>query len=251
MTPAPTPVTDEPITETIITQAGLDLVTLANRQRSARGLVALQADPDLMRIARDRARVMAANDLMSHTEPDGRKVWDRIDAAGLTWFSAGEILAWNRYPTSELSTAAAIFAWMGSPTHHAIMVSTGYNYVGFGMAVSESGRRYYAGVYVKEPDETGALSQLGKVSRQSVTASRVRVTLHWSGADTRLQVLTAGLRDFQLHWRQGNGPWHSWATTTSIRRSVTWAKGSTHEVRVRARDRVGNWGGWRTVRIKI
>ena len=242
--------TDEPVTDAILTQAGTDLVTLTNRQRTTRGLVALQADPDLMRIARDRARVMAANDLMSHTEPDGRKVWDRIDAAGLTWYSAGEILAWNRYPTSALSTAAAVVAWMGSPTHHAIMVSTGYNYVGFGAAVSAGGRRYYAGVYVKEPDETGAWSRLGTVSRQAVTASRVRVTVRWSGADTRLQVLTAGLRDFQVHWRQGSGSWHSWSTTTSIRHSVTWTKGSTHEVRVRARDRVGNWGAWRTVRIK-
>ena len=33
-----------------------------------------------MAIARDRAQVMAANDVMSHTEPNGTKVFDRMTA---------------------------------------------------------------------------------------------------------------------------------------------------------------------------
>ena len=108
-----------------------------------------------MAIAKDRADVMAANDRMSHTEPNGQKVFDRLTDAGLTWYGAGEIIAWNNYPT-EYSTAEAIRAWMASPGHRAIIISTGYNYVGFGAAVSASGKRYYAGVFVKEPDETAA-----------------------------------------------------------------------------------------------
>ena len=35
-----------------------------------------------MRIARDRAEVMAANDVMSHTEPNGQKVFDRSAPLG-------------------------------------------------------------------------------------------------------------------------------------------------------------------------
>ena len=76
---------------------------------------------------------------MSHTEPNGQKVFDRIRAAGLTWYGAGEIIAWNNYPT-EYSPAEAIRAWMASPGHKAIMVSTGYNYVGYGAAESASGK---------------------------------------------------------------------------------------------------------------
>ena len=142
-------------------------MTLTNRQRAKLGLVALRIDPDLMRIARDRAEVMAANDVMSHTEPNGQKVFDRLTAAGITWYAAGEILAWNNYPTEPLSVAESIYAWMASPTHHDIMVSTGYDYVGFGAAVSATGLRYYAGVFVKEPDETGAVSRFGRVSYAS------------------------------------------------------------------------------------
>ena len=159
--------TPEPVTEAVLTQSGLDLVTLTNRQREALGLVHLRIDPDLMAIARDRADVMAANDVMSHTEPNGQKVFDRLGAAGLTWYGAGEIIAWNNYPTEPLSVAESIRAWMASPGHHDIMVSTGYNYIGFGAAVSATGLRYYAGVFVKEPDQTGAWAHFGTVSKHS------------------------------------------------------------------------------------
>lgn len=241
----------EPVTGAVLTQSGLDLVLLMNRQRAARDLVALRIDPDLMAIARDRAQVMAANDVMSHTEPNGQKVFDRLNQAGLTWYGAGEIIAWNNYPTEPLSVAESIRAWMASPGHRAIMVSTGYNYVGFGAAVSATGLRYYAGVFVKEPDETGAWARFGTVTRRSVDARHVRVTIRWSGGDTRLQVLTSGLRYFQVQRRQVGGAWWSWGTTTATSRSITWTRDHDHEIRVRARDNAGNWGSWRIIRVNL
>jgi uncharacterized protein YkwD len=248
---AATDIGPEPVTEQVLTQSGLDLVLLTNSQRAALNLIALRLDPDLMAIARDRADVMAANDVMSHTEPDGQKVFDRINDAGLTWYGAGEIIAWNNYPTEPLSVAESIRSWMASPDHRAIMVSTGYNYVGFGAAVSATGKRYYAGVFVKEPDETAPYARLGTVTKRSIDASHVRVTIRWSGADTRLQVLTSGLRYFQVQRRMLGGVWASWPTTTTTSRSVTWTRGHAHEVRVRARDNAAIWGPWRTIRINV
>jgi uncharacterized protein YkwD len=96
--------TSDPVTAATLAQAELDLVTLTNSKRSAAGLIAVRKDPDLMAIARTRAEVMAANDVMSHTEPNGQNVFDRIRDAGLTWYGAGEIIAWNNYPT-EYSAA--------------------------------------------------------------------------------------------------------------------------------------------------
>ena len=240
----------EPVTEAVLAQAGRDLVKLTNQQRAARGLIALRMDPDLMAIARDRAEVMAANDQMSHTEPNGQKVFDRLTDAGLTWYGAGEIIAWNHYPT-EYSTAEAIRAWMASPGHRAIIVSTGYNYVGYGAAVSATGKRYYAGVFVKQPDETVPWARPGTVSKRWVDARHIRVTVRWSGGDTRLQVLTSGLRYFQVHWRAVGGEWHSWGVTTATRKSVTFTRGVDYQVRVRSRDRAGNWGTWRYVSINL
>src|SRR4051794_1734274 len=172
------------------------------------------------------------------------------DLAHITWFAGGEILAWNHYPT-EYTTAEAIRAWMASPDHHAIMVSTGYNYVGFGAAVSASGIRYYAGVFIREPDETGAVARFGTISKRSVDHSHTRVTIRWSGADRRLQVLTSGLRYYQVQRRRVGGAWHSWPITTATRRSVTWSKAYDRQVRVRARDHAGNWGAWKVIRINL
>ena len=241
---------NEPVTDEVLAQAGRDLVTLANRQRTSRGLIALRTDPDLMAIARDRAEVMATNDVMSHTEPNGEKVFDRLTDAGLTWYAAGEIIAWNNYPT-EYTTAEAIRAWMASPGHRAIILSTGYNYVGFGAAVAADGKRYYAGVFVKEPDETAPWARPGTISKRSIDARHVRVTVRWSGGDTRLQVLTSGLRYFEVHWRAIGGAWHSWGTTTATARSVTFMRNVDYQVRFRSRDRAGNWGVWRTVSIYL
>ncbi len=240
----------EPVTDAALRQAESDLVTLTNRKRAAGDLVALRIDADLMSIARDRAEVMAANDVMSHTEPNGQKVFDRIRDAGLGWYAAGEIIAWNNYPM-EYSPAESIRAWMASPGHNAIMMSTGYNYVGYGAAESATGKMYYAGVFLKERDETGAWAKFGTTSRHSAAAAKVRVTIRWSGADTRLQVLTAGFRYFEVQRRRVGGTWHSWGTTTATSRSVTWLNAYDREVRVRARDKAGNWGSWRTIRINL
>jgi uncharacterized protein YkwD len=238
------------VTPEVLAQAELDLVTLTNSKRAAHGLVAVRMDPDLMAIARTRAEVMAANDVLSHEEPDGRNVFDRIRDAGLTWYGAGEIIAWNNYPT-EYSAAEAIQAWMDSPGHRDIMLSSGYNYVGYGAAVSATGKRYYAGVFVKEPDETGATARFRTTSKTSLSRHRVRVTIRWAGSDVRLQVLTAGFRYFEIQRRVVGGSWATWGTTTATSKTVTWRRPYDREVRVRARDRAGNWGSWKVIRINL
>jgi uncharacterized protein YkwD len=240
----------EPVGAEVLAQAELDLVAMTNRQRANVGLVAYRVDPDLMAIARGRALVMAANDELNHTEPDGRKVWDYLSDANITYYAGGEIIAWNNYPT-QYSAAIAMNAWMGSPGHHDAIVSPDYNYAGFGAAVSATGRRYYAGLFVKERDETGAIARFGTISKRSVDRRHTRVTLRWSGTDPRLQVMTAGLRYYQVQRRRVGGEWHSWTVTTATRRTVTWLKTYDREVRVRARDRAGNWGPWKIVRIRL
>ena len=152
----------EPPTPEVLPQAELDLVVLVNRQRTNADLVPYRVDPDLMAIARDRALVMAANDIMDHTEPDGRKVWDRLSDANVIYFAGAEMIAWNNWPV-EWSAAEAVAGWMASPGHHDAIVSHDYNYAGFGAAISATGKRYYAGLFVKEPDETGAMARFGTI----------------------------------------------------------------------------------------
>lgn len=71
---------------------------------------------------------------------------------------------------------------MNSSGHRAIVLSTGYYYAAFGMAISPTtGKRYWAGVFLKEPDRTAAWSRVGTVSKTILDQTYARVTVRWSG----------------------------------------------------------------------
>jgi uncharacterized protein YkwD len=222
-----------------------------NDQRVAHGLVRLRLDSRLATIARERAVYMADNDLLSHEHEGGKMVWDLMTEAGITWYGAGEIIAYNTTSSLVGSATTAVNGWLDSPPHRSIMLSTGYNYIGMGLAVSPvTGRRYWAGVFMKGPDRTAAWAKLGSTSKHIVSASKVRVTLRWSGADARLQVLTSGLHYFQTQRRVDGGPWVDYPLTTSTSTVRTWSRGHTIDFRVRARDKQGNWGAWHTTTVR-
>jgi uncharacterized protein YkwD len=235
-----------------LVQAEASLATLVNTERAGHGLVALQVDPAVAAIARQRAEAMAATDLLSHKNPDGSDVFDQIVAAGIPWFGAGEVIVWNSWPAAADSTTQAVTAWFGSAPHSSILLSTDFNYVGFGAAVSPvSGYRYYAGVLVKRTDRTAAWAKAGTTSQSVVDATRSRVTVRWTGGDPRLQVLTSGLRDYEVQRRVIGGSWRAlgYKSTSSV--TETLPRSRTYEYRVRARDRVGNRGAWVLITVKV
>jgi uncharacterized protein YkwD len=220
---------------------------LTNQRRASRGLVSLRWDPRLAELARARATYMAETGVFSHTQAGGGNVFDMIEASNIKWYGAGEIIAWNTAGPLDASVAMAVQGWMTSPGHKAILVSKGYNYVGFGMAVSpSSGRRYLVGVYLEGPDRTPSTAKITGWSKVVLDRDHARVTIRWSGRDVRLQVLTAGLRYFQVQRRAAGHAWRDFGTTRSTSVTVRWSRGHTYEVRVRSRDRAGNWSAWQT-----
>ncbi len=235
-----------------VAQAEASLGSLVNEQRVAAGLVALQFDPDAIAIARKRAETMAAADVLSHTNPDGSNVFDAIAAAGIPWFGAGEVIVWNSYGAETESTAQAVTAWLSSAPHRSIVLSADFNYVGFGAAVSPlSGHRYYAGVVLKRTDRTGAWATPGTTSVRALDSAKAQVTVRWTGGDPRLQVLTAGLQDYEVQRRVVGGTWRALGTTTRTSVTETLPRNRTYEYRVRARDRAGNRGAWSLVSVRI
>jgi uncharacterized protein YkwD len=233
-----------------ISAAEKSVLTLTNRRRTDAGLVALRWDSRLATLARERATYMAETGEFSHTESDGTDVFDMIVDANIKWYGAGEIIAWNTAAALDYSAAFAVQGWMGSPTHRAIVMSSGYNYVGFGLAISSNGRRYWAGVYIKGPDRTGAWAKVTDDSKHNLSSTYVRVWVQWTGRDTRLQVLTSGLRYYQIQRRRNGAYWYNYGTTTSTSTVRRWYRHSTYEFRVRARDWAGNWGAWDVMVIK-
>jgi uncharacterized protein YkwD len=233
-----------------IDQAEQAMVGLLNADRAAAGLVPVRIDTRLMAIARARSVDMATKHYFSHTQPNGKNVFDILNANDITWYGAGEIIAWNNYPTLELSTGNANSQWMNSPGHKGIVLSTTLNYIGVGLAIDAStGKKLWTAVYIKGPDRTGARST---TNTPTVTAGSDGATKHvavkWTGADVKLQVLTSGFHSWQVQRRTDGGAWTTiWASTTRSSMALDLAAGHTYEFRTAARDNNGNWGSWSTV----
>ena len=98
---------------------------------------------------------------------------------------------------------------MNSPGHKAIVLSTTLNYVGVGLAIDAStGKKLWTAVYIKGPDRTGARSTTSKPTvAPGATGATKRVTVGWTGADVRLQVLTSGFNYWQVQRRTDGGAW--------------------------------------------
>ena len=223
------------------------LVSAMNRDRVGAGLVPVRVDRRLAAIARARSMDMATKGYFDHTQPDGRQVFDILSSVGITWFGAGEILAWNTWPDLGDSALAANQGWLDSPDHRAVLLSTDDNYVGVGLALAPDGKRIWTAVFMKGPDRTGAVATASPpVRTTSIPAvGTVGVRLAWTGGDVPLQALTAGLRDFQVERRVDGGAWVLVKRSTTARSmTATFLPGHRYEFRVRARDRAGNTGSW-------
>src|SRR4029077_1229465 len=96
-----------------ISSAEQAVLTLLNKDRTAAGLVPVRADPRLMAIARARSIDMATKDYFSHTQPDGRNVFDILSGDHVAWYNAGEIIAWNNF-SMDLTAGIANSQWMNS-----------------------------------------------------------------------------------------------------------------------------------------
>ena len=246
-------------TNLAVEAAELELVRLMNESRGSAGLPAIAVNAAVAAVARARSVDMATKNYFSHTQPDGRKVFDLLSSAGIPWKAAGEVLAWNQWPSLADSAITARNSWLDSDPHRAVVLGTGYNAVGVGVATNAStGKTYWTAVFVvlgttaapapapapaaapsTSADRTPPTVRWGTTSVRASGSRRV-VTVRWAGSDAG-----AGVRNYQLQVRRAGGRW-VWVTsaTTLGRRHVTLSRGTRYEFRVRARDRAGNIGRW-------
>jgi uncharacterized protein YkwD len=168
--PAPTAAADLTISAAESLMAG----TL-NADRAAAGLVPIRVDGRLTAIARARSADMAAKGYFGHTQPDGRTVFGILSAKAIKWYGAGEIIAWNTWPTMSDSVTTANDMWLNSPTHRSIILATTYNYMGVGLAIDGSGKKYWTTVFIKGPDRTGGWVTMVPVAQPVVAAAAVSI----------------------------------------------------------------------------
>ena len=87
---------------------------LVNEHRARVGCPALAWDDGAARVAQAHSADMRARGYFSHTSPQGRSPFDRLDAAGLAWRAAAENIAQNPGSPDDV-----VRAWLGSAGHRA------------------------------------------------------------------------------------------------------------------------------------
>ena len=111
-------------------------VQLMNADRAANGLPALKVNSSLTSLAGDYAQDMINRNYFSHYNPEGQSPFDRMQARGITYKTAGENLAINT------SVAAAEKAFMNSSGHKANILNSTYTEVGIGVRYASNGSVY-------------------------------------------------------------------------------------------------------------
>lgn len=209
------------------------ILGLINAERSKRGLVPLRLASALVDLAGDRAASMASTGTFAHPSC----LSCVVNARGIQYYGTSEVIAWTTWPWGDQAAQSIFNAWKGSPGHWAILMSATYNYIGLGVAYRSSDHKTYAsGNLTESKDHTRPWA---KMSTKSRTGTTVKWT--WTGADTKLQTHTAGLKNFDVQYRVGSGSWktiRSGTTAKSLTLSSR-AHGHWYGLRVRARDKLG------------
>lgn len=104
-----------------------EMLRLINQERANEGLAPLAPDPELTEVARRHSADMLSRGYFAHTSPDGRSPFDRIDAAGIRYQTAGENLALA--PTLQIAHRGL----MNSPGHRANILRPQFGRVGIGI----------------------------------------------------------------------------------------------------------------------
>jgi uncharacterized protein YkwD len=145
-TPSLTPTPTATLRPGELTQREQALLEAHNAERAARGIPLLTVNPVLQEIARERARIMARNNLFSHYSPTGETVYDMLDEAGYAWNDATENIHYNNVAESQ-SGALAMSHYMASPAHRANILKAGFRRVGVAVETNRQGVHYFSVVF--------------------------------------------------------------------------------------------------------
>ena len=116
---------------------------LLNSDRARYGLAPLVIDPELCRIARIKSQDMRDNQYFAHTSPTYGDVRSMLRRFGYAYRAAGENIA--HHATVEKAQAA----FLSSPGHRKIILSSAYTRVGLGVAVDAKGYVYLTQIFVR------------------------------------------------------------------------------------------------------
>lgn len=103
------------------------MLVLVNSERKQAGLKPLLPDVEMRAVARAHSKDMFARGYFAHVNPDGKDPFDRMQAAGVTYLTAGENLALAQ------TLQQAHEGLMKSPGHRANILQPQFGRVGIGI----------------------------------------------------------------------------------------------------------------------
>ena len=142
-TPAPT-ATPAPGQPADLSQNEKLLLDLINQERAKNNLPPLQADPELMKVARIKAKDMSDNNYFSHYSPTYGSPFDMMRQFGISFRAAAENIAGNS------TVQGAVNAWMKSQGHRANILNSSYNYTGIGIAESNKYGYVFVQMFIRK-----------------------------------------------------------------------------------------------------
>lgn len=104
-----------------------EMLVLVNNERVKNGLKPVEADPELVPVARAHSSDMFLRGYFSHNNPEGQTPFDRMKKANVLFMAAGENLALA--PTLEMAHDGL----MNSPGHRANILSPSFGRLGIGI----------------------------------------------------------------------------------------------------------------------
>ena len=221
-----------------------------NRYRTSRGLKPYRMATQVRQVARIRSTEMRDRNYLSHSSPTGKHASTLLARRGVRYQAGAENIGRISFRDWDAAISGMLYGWKNSPGHNASILSTGYNYIGVGVART-SRIAYFTTIFVLQRDHTrpraGMVATGTGISVAATSAGTRTITIRWWGKDPVLQRNHAGIKYFVVQQKRvGSG--QGWKTiryrTTSKELTKTLAEGS-HKFRVRAVDRAGNKGKWR------
>ncbi|AOR23858.1 CAP domain-containing protein [Clostridium taeniosporum] len=113
------------------------ILQLMNEKRVQAGLQPLTMDNTLLKVARYKSNHMIQYNYFDHTNPDGTKWTNWLQAIGYKYNTTGENIAYNTYDPVELFNQ-----WWNSKGHRDNMMNPAYNKVGIGVIYDKDNNKY-------------------------------------------------------------------------------------------------------------
>ena len=135
--------TEAPVVEVNASANEKQVFELVNKVRAQNGLSQLKWADDLAALARAHSRDMINRRFFSHNNPDGLSPFDRMKAAGISYRTAAENIAYG-----QRTPEAVMNAWMNSSGHRANILNANVKEIGVGAVADKSGTIYWTQEFV-------------------------------------------------------------------------------------------------------